>query len=394
MFNDNLYVISFARTAIGSFQGMFSSVPATKLGAEVIKEAVERAGLKPQDVDEVFMGCVLTGGVGQAPARQAALFAGLPESVPCTTIKKVCGSGMQSIIMGARAILSGEIDIALCGGMENMTMAPYALPKARGGYRIGNGALIDTMINDGLWDVYNNFHMGTASELCAREFNITREMQDDYAVESYKRALSAQKEGIFKNEIVPVTVKDKKKGEIIFDEDEEPRKFIEEKFRKLKPAFEPDGTITAGNASSIADAAAAVVVASEKAVKKFNLNPVARIVSWSGTAQEPKWFTTAPVPAMRKALEKANLKVSHIDFWEINEAFAVVAKYALKEMGLSHSIVNIYGGACALGHPIGATGARLIVTMLNVLQKKKAKKGCVSMCIGGGEALAMIVEMV
>lgn len=394
MFNNNLYIVSFARTAIGSFQGMFSSVPATKLGAEVIKEAIKRAGLEFQNVDEVFMGCVLTGGVGQAPTRQSALFAGLPESVPCTTIKKVCGSGMQSIIMGARAILSGEIDIALCGGMENMTMAPYALLNARGGYRIGNGVLIDTMINDGLWDVYNDFHMGMAAELCAREFNFTREMQDDYAIESYKRALSAQKEGIFKNEIIPITVKDKKKGEIVLDEDEEPKKLVEEKFRKLNPAFDPDGTITAGNASSISDAAAAVVVASEKATKRFNLRPVARIVSWGGVAQEPKWFTTAPVPAMKRALKKANLRISDVDFWEINEAFAVVTKYALKEMGLSHSIVNIYGGACALGHPIGATGSRLVVTMLNVLQKKKAKKGCISMCIGGGEAIAMIVEMV
>lgn len=387
-----VYIVSSARTAIGSFQGALGAVPAPQLGATVVREALRRATLEAEKIDEVFLGCVLTAALGQAPARQAALLGGLPQNVPCTTVDKVCGSGLQAIILGARAILNGEIDTAVCGGMENMTLAPYVLTGARGGYRMGNATMVDSMIYDGLWDTHNGCHMGMMAELCAREHGFTRQMQDDFAVESYRRALAAQQEGLFRSEIAPVQVQDRRAGPTLVEEDEEPRKFAEEKFRKLKPVFDPAGTVTAGNASSISDGAAAVVIASGRAVERWHLTPKARIVAWAGAAQEPKWFTTAPAPAMTRALDRAHLRSSDIDFWEINEAFAVVAQYAMKQMGLPHAVVNRYGGACAIGHPIGASGARLVVTLLNVLERNNARKGCVSLCIGGGEALAMIVE--
>jgi acetyl-CoA C-acetyltransferase len=394
MHTHSVYLISSARTAIGSFQGALHTIPAPRLGAAVITEAIRRAKLQPDDVDEVFMGCVLTAACGQGPARQAALLGGLPQKVLCTTVEKVCGSGLQAIIMGARTLLMGDIDVAVCGGMENMTLAPYVLTGARGGYRMGNATLVDTMIHDGLWDPYNGSHMGMAAELCAREYGFTRQRQDDYAVESYRRALSAQREGLLRSEIVPLSVEESRGGRRVFDEDEEPGKFVEEKLRRLKPTFDPDGTVTAGNASSISDGGAAVVIASARAVRRLGLEPVARIVTWSGAAHEPRRWTTAPVPAMKRVLDQAQLHRSDIDFWEINEAFAVVALCALEQMGLPHSVVNLYGGACAIGHPIGATGARLVVTLLNVLQRNNARRGCVSVCIGGGEALAMIVERV
>jgi acetyl-CoA C-acetyltransferase len=394
MHTHSVYLVSSARTAIGSFQGALHTIAAPRLGAAVLTEAIRRAKLQPDDVDEVFMGCVLTAACGQGPARQAALLGGLPQKVLCTTVEKVCGSGLQAIIMGARALLIGDIDVAVCGGMENMTLAPYVLTGARGGYRMGNATLVDTMIHDGLWDPHNGCHMGMAAELCAREYGFTRQRQDDYAIESYRRALSAQREGLFRSEIVPMSVEESHGGRRVFDEDEEPRKFVEEKLRRLKPAFDPDGTVTAGNASSISDGAAAVVIASARAVHRLGLEPVARIVTWSGAAHEPRGWTTAPVPAMKRVLDQAQLHLSDIDFWEINEAFAVVALCALQQMGLPHSVVNLYGGACAIGHPIGASGARLVVTLLNVLQRNNARRGCVSICIGGGEALAMIVERI
>jgi acetyl-CoA C-acetyltransferase len=388
----NVYVVGAARTAVGSFQGMYSSTPAAALGSTAIREAVKRSGLKPEDVQEVFMGCVLTGSQGQAPGRQASIFAGIPKSVPCTTVGKVCGSGAQAIIMGARTILLEENDLVVSGGMENMTLAPYALPKARAGYRMGNGEIIDEMVHDGLWDPYNNFHMGMAAELCADKYKFTREKQDDYAAESYKRAIAATKEGRYSAEIVPVVIKDKKKGDVELKIDEEPQKFNEAKMRELRPAFKKDGTVTAGNASSINDAGAALVLASERAVKERGLKPLGRIVGWGGYAQEPEWFTTSPIHATRKALERCSMKPADIDLWEVNEAFAVVTMAAMKELEIPHDRLNINGGACSIGHPIGCSGARIMVTLLYGMEQVKARKGLGTMCIGGGEALAIIFE--
>ena len=388
----SVYVVGAARTAVGSFQGMYSNTPASTLGSVAIREAVKRSGLKPEDVQEVFMGCVLTGSQGQAPARQACIYAGLPKSVPCTTIGKVCGSGAQAIILGARTILLGENDLVVSGGMENMTLAPYSLPKGRSGYRMGNGEIVDEMVHDGLWDPYSNMHMGMAAELCAEKYRFTREMQDDFAAESYKRALSATKEGRFSAEIIPVVLKDKRKGDIELKIDEEPQKFNEAKMRELKPAFKKDGTVTAGNASSINDGGAALVLASEKAVKERGLKPLGRIVGWGGHAQEPEWFTTAPISASRRALERCGMKPGDIGLWEVNEAFAVVTMAAMKDLEIPHAKVNINGGGCSIGHPIGCSGARIMVTLLYAMDQVKAVKGLGTMCIGGGEALAIVFE--
>jgi acetyl-CoA C-acetyltransferase len=388
----HVYVVGAARTAIGSFQGMYSNTPASALGAVSIREAVKRSGLKPEDIQETFMGCVLTGAQGQAPGRQASIFAGIPRSVPCTTVGKVCGSGAQAIILGARSIMLEENDIVATGGMENMTMAPYALPKGRAGYRMGNGQIVDEMVNDGLWDPYNNFHMGMSAEMCADKYGFSRQVQDDFAAESYKRALSATKEGRFTAEITPVVIKDRKKGEIELKIDEEPQKFNEEKMRKLAPAFKKDGSVTAGNASSINDGAATLVLASEKAVKQHGLKPLARIVGWGGHAQDPEWFTTSPIFATRKALDRCSLKPSDIDLWEVNEAFAVVTLAAIKELEIPTDRLNINGGACSIGHPIGCSGSRIMVTLLYGMEQKKSRLGLGTMCIGGGEALAIIFE--
>lgn len=390
----NVYVVGAARTAVGSFLGMFSSSPAPTLGAVAIREAIKRGGVSPEDVQEVFMGCVLTGGQGQAPARQASIRAGIPRSVPCTTVGKVCGSGAQSIILGSRTILLGENDIVVCGGMENMTMSPYALPKGRVGYRMGTGEVIDEMVHDGLWDPYNNFHMGMAAELCAEKYGFTREKQDEYAIVSYKKALTAINEGKFESEIAPVIVKDKKRGEVELKVDEEPRKFNEEKMKKLPPAFKKGGTVTAGNASSINDAGAALVIASDKAVKEKGLKPMAKIVGWAVHAQEPEWFTTAPVFACKKALSDCGMNTSDIDLWEYNEAFAVVTMVGIEELEIPLEKLNIRGGACSIGHPIGCTGTRLAVTLLYAMKDTSSKIGLSTMCIGGGEAIAMIFELV
>jgi acetyl-CoA C-acetyltransferase len=387
-------IVSAARTPVGSFQGALASVPGTKLGSIAIKAAVERSGLKPADVQEVYMGCVLTAAIGQAPARQAALGAGLPIAVPCTTIGKVCGSGLRSVAFGAAAIAAEDADVIVAGGMESMSNAPYALTEARSGYRMGHGKIIDTMIKDGLWDVYKDIHMGSAADMCAKTKGYTREKQDAFAIESYKRSLKAIKDGVFKDEIVAVGVPQKKGGEVMVDTDEEPGRGDIEKMPKLRPAFDKEGTVTAGNASSINDGGAAMVLVAEDAVSRYKVQPLARIVGYASAAREPEWFTLAPVDAIRKALDKYKLRVNDIDVWEINEAFAVVTLAAMDEFKIPHDKVNIYGGACAIGHPIGASGARITVTLLNALKRTGGKRGLATLCIGGGEAMALIVERV
>jgi len=394
MLKEDVFIVGAARTAVGSFLGIYSNTPASRLGATAIKAAIERASLRPEDIGEVFMGCVLSGAQGQAPARQASLYAGVPDAAPCTMVGKVCGSGAQAIILGARTVMLGEQEIVVAGGMENMTMAPYAMPEGRAGFRMGPGKVLDEMIHDGLWDPYGNQHMGLFAEQCAEKYGFTRKAQDDFAVTSYKRALTAIEGGRFAAEIVPVIVKDRKKGEIELKIDEEPRKFDEAKMLKLPPAFKKDGTITAGNASSINDGAAAVILASAKAVKEKHLKPLARILGWAGHAQAPEWFTTAPINAIKKSLERCNLGARDIDIWEINEAFAVVTMAAMKELDLDREKVNVNGGGCSIGHPIGATGARLMVTLLYAMKDRRARRGLSTMCIGGGEALSTVVESI
>lgn len=386
-------IVSAVRTPVGSFNGGLSSKTAPQLGAIAIKEAINRAGIKPEDVSEVIMGCVLTAGLGQAPARQAAIFAGLPNSVPCLTIGKVCGSGLKAVMLGAQAIQCGDADVVVAGGMESMSNVPYYLDKARNGYRMGDGKIIDGMIKDGLWDVYNNFHMGNAAEMCSREMNITREMQDDFAEESYKRALAATESGAFKDEIVPVEITDKK-GTVTISEDEDIRKGNAEKGRKLKPSFEKEGTITAFNASSINDGAAAVVIMSADKAKELGITPIAKIVGQISFAQSPEKFTTAPAYAIQNLLKKVNLTVDDLDLVEANEAFAVQACAVNQIAGLDTSKVNVNGGAVAIGHPIGASGARILTTLVHAMKNRNAKRGLATLCIGGGEASAMIIERI
>jgi len=387
-------IASACRTPIGSFNGALSPLPAPKLGAIVIEEALKRANVPKEMVDEVIMGCVLTAGVGQAPARQAAIFAGLPTKVECMTINKVCGSGLKSVMLATQAIKLGDADIIVAGGMESMSNAPYLLDRARFGYRMGHAQIIDSMIKDGLWDVYNDFHMGNAGELCARECNISREEQDEFAVLSYKRALEAIEKGYFKNEIVPVSVPQPKGEPIIVSEDDEPKKVVFDKIPKLKPAFDPNGTITAANASKINDGAAALVLMSKEKADELGIKPLARIVAYTSAAKDPAWFTTAPVDAIEKVLRKANMKKEDIDLFEVNEAFAVVALATSKLAGIPIEKMNIHGGAVALGHPIGASGARILTTLLYAMERKGAKFGIAAICIGGGEASAVIVERV
>ena len=385
-------IASACRTAIGSLGGALSSLPAPRLGAIVIEEAIRRAGIEKKHVQEVIMGCVLPAGVGQAPARQAALFAGLPDSVECMTVNKVCGSGLKAIMLATQAIRLGDADIVVAGGMESMSNAPYLLEKARSGYRLGHGQLIDSMVKDGLWDVYNDFHMGNAAELCARECEVPREAQDEFAMLSYKRALDAQKNSHFKDEIVPVSISQKGAEQQFVTEDEEPRKVKFEKISGLRPAFQKDGTVTAANASKINDGAAAVVVVAKEVAEKIGLKPLARIVGYGSSAKKPEWFTTAPADVIPKVLAKANLDKKDIDLFEINEAFAVVNLAVNKMLGLDLDRVNVHGGAIALGHPIGASGARIFVTLLHAMKLRKARRGMAAICIGGGEASGMIVE--
>jgi len=390
---DPVVILSYARTPMGGMQGVLSDVSATDLGATAVKAAVERAGVAGEDIERIYMGCVLPAGLGQAPARQAAIKAGLPTSVQATTVNKVCGSGMQTVIMASEAIASGSLDFAVAGGMESMTNAPYLLKKHRGGARIGHDTAYDHMFLDGLEDAYDAGRaMGTFAQDTANEYQLTREHQDDYSVESLRRANEAITSGAFAGEVVPVTVTSRK-GETVVDTDEQPPKGNPDKLRQLRAAFAKDGTITAASSSSISDGAAAVVLARESVAKDKGLAPVARIVAMAAHAQAPKDFTTAPVGAIEKVLAKAGWTKDDVDLFEINEAFACVAMFAMKDLGLDHAKVNVHGGATALGHPIGASGTRIIVTLLNALKQKGLKRGVASLCIGGGEATAVAVEL-
>ncbi len=387
-------IIDAVRTAIGSFNGSLKDVSAPKLGGIVIKALLERTGIDPKEIDEVIMGNVLPANEGQAPARQAALAAGLPNSVQCMTINKVCGAGLKSVMLAAQAIMTGDADVIIAGGMENMSQVPYYLEGARFGMKMGNKTVIDGMVKDGLWDVYNDYHMGSAAELCARECNISREEQDAYAEMSYKRAQLAIKEGVFKDEIVEVTIPQRKGDAIVFETDEEPLKVNFDKLRKLRPAFEKEGSVTAANASSINDGASAVLVMTKEKAQKLDIKPMVKIVAQASAAKAPEYFTTAPADAVNKALNKAGLSIDDIDLFEINEAFSVVSIINNRLLGLSSENVNVNGGAVALGHPIGASGARVLTTLLHEMKRKDIKRGLASLCIGGGEASTLIVESV
>lgn len=393
---DPIVIVSAARTPMGGFQGELASLTAPQLGAAAIRAALERAGLNAEQVQEVIMGCVLPAGLGQAPARQAALGAGLPLAAGCTTINKVCGSGMKATMLAHDLLLAGSNEVMVAGGMESMSNAPYLLPKARGGYRLGHGQVLDHMFFDGLEDRYSEETkgrlMGTFAEECAGHYSFSREAQDAFAMASTTRAQQAIKDGLFKWEVAPVTVSGRK-GDVVVENDEQPLKAQPEKIPTLKPAFSKTGTVTAANSSSISDGAAALVLMRRSTAEKLGLKPLATILAHATHAQEPKWFTTAPVGAMQKVLDKAGWQVGDVDLWEINEAFAVVTMAAMKEMNLPHDKVNVHGGACALGHPIGASGARIIVSLLGALHQYGKKRGVASLCIGGGEATALAVEL-
>ncbi|HEX7913168.1 MAG TPA: acetyl-CoA C-acyltransferase [Paraburkholderia sp.] len=395
--NDPVVIVAAARTPLSGFQGSFASLTAPLLGANAIRAAVQRAGLQPDAVDEVLMGCVLPAGLGQAPARQASLGAGLPVSAGCTTINKVCGSGMKATMLAHDLLLGRSQQVIVAGGMESMSNAPYLLLKARSGQRLGHGQVLDHMFFDGLEDHYGHASdgrlMGTFAEDCARHFDFTREAQDAFASTSTLRAQQAQRDGLFRWEIAPVAVPGRN-GEILVDEDEAPAKAQLDKIPKLKPAFGKDGTVTAANSSSISDGAAALVLTRRSTARERGLSPLAVIHGHATHSQEPAWFTTAPVGAIQKLLAKVGWQASNVDLWEINEAFAVVVMAAMRELSLPHERVNVHGGACALGHPIGATGARLIVTLLGALRQRGEKRGVASLCIGGGEATALAIEMV
>jgi len=387
-------IVSACRTPVGSFRGALAALPAPRLGAAVIAESVRRAGIPPGAVQEVIMGNVLQAGVGQAPARQAAIFAGLPTAVECMTVNKVCGSGLKSVMLAAQAIVSGDADTIVAGGMESMSNAPYLLDRAREGYRMGNAELVDVIIRDGLKDVYNNYMMGNAAEVCAKKCSIPREAQDEFAVLSYRRAQEAQKEGRFRREIVAVDVPAGKGTTTAVADDEEPFKTNFDKIPLLKPAFAKEGTVTAANASKINDGAAALVVMSRAKASELGLAPIARIVAQASAAKDPVWFTTAPADSIARVLKKARMTLKDIDLFEVNEAFAVVAIAVTRIAGLDPAKVNVNGGAVALGHPIGASGARILVTLLHALEQKNAARGLASICIGGGEASAVIVERI
>lgn len=387
-----VYIVAATRTPIGAFQGALSSIAAPKLGAAAIAGALANAKLDPAAVGQAFMGNVLSAGQGQAPARQAMIHAGIPNSVPATTVSKVCGSGMEALILGARALALGDADVIVAGGMESMSNAPYYLDKARTGYRMGNGTLVDGMIFDGLWDPYKDVHMGNCGDACAKEFGYTREQQDEFAAQSFRKALSAQKEGLFDAEITPVSVPQKKGDALVIKADEGPSKGDPSKFASLRPAFSKDGTITAANASSINDGASALILASEAGVKKHGLTPLARITGYAGAAQAPEWFTTAPAKAMDAVAAKLGMSLGDVDLVEINEAFAVVAMVSADQCKIDRARVNVRGGAVALGHPIGASGARIVTTLTHALIQQNKKRGLASICIGGGEALALVIE--
>jgi acetyl-CoA C-acetyltransferase len=389
---DEIVILSAARTPIGSFQGTLARVPAHRLGARALAAAIARAGLEPADIDQVDMGCVLTAGQGQAPARQAALGAGCPPATGAVTLNKVCGSGMRAAMMAANDLRCGDYRVVAAGGMESMSQAPFLAPGLRDGLRLGHGKLLDSMIHDGLWDPYGDVHMGSCAETCVREYGFSREAQDAYARESYERARRATEDGAFAEEIVPVEVPGRKGAAETVARDEEPFRVDLEKMPTLKPAFDPEGTVTAANASKINDGAAALVLTTAAHARELGLRPLARIVAHSSFAQEPEWFTTAPVAAARIVLERAGLAASEIDLWEVNEAFAAVAMAFIQDHGLDPERVNVHGGAVALGHPIGCSGARILVTLLHALRRRDLRLGCAAICIGGGEATAMVVE--
>jgi acetyl-CoA C-acetyltransferase len=392
MESNEAVIVSAVRTPIGSFRGALSGIAATKLGSTVIAEALRRVKLSEKDVDEVIMGNVLSAGLGQAPARQAALGAGLPKAVGCLTVNKVCGSGLKAVMLAAQAIRLGEAQVVVAGGMESMTNAPYLLPKARDGYRMGDGALVDSMIKDGLWDVYNDFHMGAAAELCAKKFEVSREEQDQFAALSYQRAQAAQRNGDFAREIVPVVTATKDHKEQLVEQDEEVGKFDFNKMKSLRPAFREQGTVTAANASSISDGAAALVVMSQRKAAELGMRPLVRIKGWSSAAREPEWFTLAPAQAIAALVKRCGQRLTDVDLFEINEAFAASSIAVNQELDLNPEKVNIRGGAIALGHPIGASGARILTTLIHALCDTGKRQGIASLCIGGGEAVAMLVE--
>jgi acetyl-CoA C-acetyltransferase len=390
----NLVVLSAVRTPIGSFLGKLSSLSANELGAAAIRCGLERARVPADRVEQVIMGNVLQAGQGQAPARQAAIKAGVPNSVPCVTVHKVCGSGMRAVMDAGNAIQAGEYDLAVAGGMESMSNAPYLLEKARTGLRMGNGTLVDSMIKDGLWDPYGDKHMGSCAEMCVSKYSFTREEQDAFSLESYRRAQEASKSGIVADEIISVEVPQKKGAPVKIDADEEPFAAPLDKMPTLKPAFDKNGSVTAANSSKINDGAAALVVTSEEHAKANGWTPIARIVASAGVAQAPEWFTTAPVGAIQKLLKKTGHSVADVDLFEINEAFAAVAMAAIKDLSLDPAKVNVRGGAVAIGHPIGASGARILTTLIHALRREHKKRGVAAICIGGGEATAMMVETV
>ncbi len=389
----DIVILSATRTPLGSFQGAYSGFPASRLGATAIKGALAQAGVDPADVTDVLMGNVLQAGQGQAPARQAAIHAGLPQSARAVTIHKVCGSGLQAVMQAAHSLHAGMGTLFVAGGMENMTQAPYLLPKAREGFRMGHGQIVDSMVSDGLWDPYNNVHMGNCAEKCAAKYSFTREEQDAYAIESFKRANAAQKDGKLAAEITPVEITDHKGATTKVEHDEGPAKVRYEKIPTLRPVFQKDGTVTAANASTINDGAAALVVTTGAHAAAKGLKPIAKIVSFGAHAQDPVWFTTAPVQATQNALSAAGWKVADVDLWEVNEAFAVVPMSLAKELGVPHDKLNVRGGAISIGHPIGCSGARILVTLIAALKERGLKRGVAAICIGGGEGLAACVEL-
>lgn len=389
-----VYIVSAVRTPIGSFGGTLSALSAPQLGSHAIKAALERIKLDPKEVQEVYFGNVLSAGVGQAPVTQASIGAGLPNTVPGTTINKVCASGMKAVALAAESILLGDNDCVVAGGMESMSNVPYYLDKARNGYKLGHGSVTDGLVKDGLWDVYKDYHMGNAAELCATECKISREEQDAYALESYRRSVEAYKNGVFKDEIAPISVPVRGKDPIVVSEDEEYKNLKADKVPSLKPAFQKDGTVTAANASKLNDGAAALVLMSKEKADQLGIRPIAKIRSYADAQQAPEWFTTAPAKALPRAIEKAGLKPEQIEYYEINEAFSVVAIANNQLMKLDPARVNVFGGAVSLGHPLGASGARIVVTLISVLRQRGAKIGAAGICNGGGGASAMVIELV
>ncbi len=387
-----VYIVSAVRTPIGSFNGGLASISASQLGAVAIKGALSKAGVAPEQVQEVFMGNGLSAGIGQAPATQASIYAGIPNTVPATIINKVCASGSKAIMMAAQSIMLGINEVVVAGGMESMSNVPYYLDKARTGYKLGHGTLIDGLVKDGLWDVYNDFHMGSAAELCARDMKITREEQDNFAIQSYTRAADAYKANKFNEELIPVEIPQRGKDSIFFSVDEDYTKVNFDKIRTLKPVFEKDGTVTAANASTLNDGASALVLVSAAKVKELGLKPIAKILAFADAAQAPEWFTTAPALAIPKALKWAGIDIKNVDFFELNEAFSVVGIANTRLLGIDDKKVNVYGGAVAIGHPLGSSGSRIVTTLAHVLQQEGGKIGVTGICNGGGGASAIVIE--